>query len=409
MTLGTDVSAQGARGADPDTLIQFAALGALVAIGGPGTEPVPGGLRRAAMGIHTGRVTVVIPAHDEEASVGDTIRSLRRQSLRPAQFIVVCDNCTDDTAGAAAAAGARVLTTSGNTARKGGALNQAFDRVLPEMDADDFVLVMDADSRLSDNWVEAAVSVMLRRPEIAGVCGRYAGEGSAGLIGQLQRNEYARASQMNARRPETVWVLSGCGTMFRVAALRAVARERGVGRLAGIPGEYYSTLAITEDYEITLSLRTLGYACECVPACVAITELMPTWRHLFQQRVRWQKGTIRDLRRFGVTPVTRGHWFRQVISYLSYLVQFVCFAAIIASFTTGQGYSLAWGIPVLAITLAERLWTVRSVGWAGVGLAALVIPEFCYGLFKAVVMFWALGSELARRDVVWNHVAAGEF
>ncbi|RJT83434.1 glycosyltransferase [Arthrobacter cheniae] len=42
-------------------------------------------------------VTVLIPAHNEEASLPQTIASLKSQSHRPDRIIVVADNCTDAT------------------------------------------------------------------------------------------------------------------------------------------------------------------------------------------------------------------------------------------------------------------------------------------------------------------------
>ncbi|HEY6788365.1 MAG TPA: glycosyltransferase family 2 protein [Trebonia sp.] len=348
------------------------------------------------------RITVLLPAHNEAASIAQTIRSLRRQTVPVAPIIVVCDNCTDDTAAIAAAEGAEVMATKGNTARKAGALNQGFAAVLPRLRPDDLVLVMDADSRLSDNWIEEAAGCMARDKSIAGACGTYAGEPGNGLIGQLQRNEYARAARLLARR-DRIWVLSGCGTLLRVSALREVARRRGAD-LNGRPGEYYDSTSITEDFELTLALMTLGHQCKCVTSCVAYTEIMPNWKNLVQQRLRWQKGTIRDLRNFGITRVTWRHWLRLLGGYLSYLIQLVCFIVIADSLLGHQRYNLAWGIGVLAVTVINKVWTCRRASWKGPAVALLTVLELGYNIFLAVVMSRALASELARRDIAWNHV-----
>jgi poly-beta-1,6-N-acetyl-D-glucosamine synthase len=348
------------------------------------------------------RITVLLPAHNEAASITQTIRSLRKQTVPAASIIVVCDNCTDNTAAIAAAEGAEVMATRGNSARKAGALNQGFAAVLPRLGPDDLVLVMDADSHLSDSWIEEAATCMEQDSSIAGACGTYVGEPGNGLIGQLQRNEYARAARLLTQR-DRIWVLSGCGTLLRVSALREVARLRGA-KLNGRPGEYYDSTSITEDFELTLALMTLGYQCKCVTSCVAYTELMPSWKNLTQQRLRWQKGTIRDLLNFGVTQVTWRHWLRLLGGYLSYLVQGACIIVIVSSLLARQRYNLPWGIGVLAVTLIERLWTCRKTGLRGVAVALLTVPEVGYNLFLAAVMFRALATELARRDIAWNHI-----
>ena len=58
---------------------------------------------------------------------------------------------------------ATVRTTSGNTHKKAGALNYALERVLPQLQDDDAVLVQDADSVLDPDFVAVAVAVAAAR------------------------------------------------------------------------------------------------------------------------------------------------------------------------------------------------------------------------------------------------------
>jgi hypothetical protein len=77
------------------------------------------------------------------------------------------------------------------------------------------------------------------------------------------------------------------------------------------------------------------------------------------------------------------------------------------SFTSYEHFNLWWGAGVLMISFIDRLWTVRRAGWAGVGLAALILVEFFYGLYMQVIMLWALAAEVLKLDVGWHHVAEG--
>ena len=244
------------------------ALASLALPAAPSPRSGPGGPGEGQSTGRRPRVIVVIPAHNEAASIGNTIRIA---------------GCADDAARrgrgclrqlhgrhgrwVSREAGAdRVMTTVGNTARKAGALNQALGWLLPTLATDDLVLAMDADSQLSPDWIRSGVAALRRRlRRIGGVCGTYLGEPAAGLVCQLQRNEFVRASRLVPRR-SSLWVLSGTGTMFRASVLREVARERG-NRLPGRPGEYYDSSSITEDYEITLALKTLGFRCIVPPGC----------------------------------------------------------------------------------------------------------------------------------------------
>lgn len=349
------------------------------------------------------QLTAIIPAHNEATSIAGTIRSLRRQSEPPDRIIVVCDNCTDDTAEIAMLAGAEVFFTVGNEARKAGALNQALAGTLPYLNDEDRVLVMDADSHLNLDWLRVATCALLANPRAGAVCGVFLGEPGGGLIGQLQRNEYIRYARQVGRRRQ-VPVLSGTGTLFRVSSLRAVALERG-RRLPGAAGQYYSEDSITEDDEITLALKTLGRRCLAVDGCETTTELMPTWQALWTQRIRWQKGALNDLRRYGLTVVTSLYWIRQVIIYSGLFASVACWLIMASAFTSHPGFNFAWTGSILGVNFAERLWTVRRAGRAGMLVSALMVPEFAYDTWRMVVFLRAIIDEVTQRDIEWGHLA----
>jgi cellulose synthase/poly-beta-1,6-N-acetylglucosamine synthase-like glycosyltransferase len=111
------------------------------------------------------RIAVLVPAHDEAAFVGRCVTSLRHQSYPRDLFeiVVIADNCTDDTAARAAAAGATVLVRTAPEARgKGPALRWAMDRVLernPDLAA---LVVVDADS-VADPGLLGALVARLER------------------------------------------------------------------------------------------------------------------------------------------------------------------------------------------------------------------------------------------------------
>ena len=344
----------------------------------------------------------VIPAHNEETSIGDTIRSLQRQSLAPSQIFVVCDNCTDDTAGVAAAAGARVITTVGNTARKAGALNQALTVIIPALSANDLVLVMDADSHISGEWIEYAAGLFRDRPDAGSVCGVFFGDPGAGLIGQLQRNEYFRYAREVYRHRQAP-VLSGTGTLFRASALLRLSEERG-GSLPGDRGDFYDSHALTEDNEITLAMKVLGFQCLAGEGCVTVTEVMPNWRLLWKQRLRWQQGTLSDLRRYGVNRVTLPYWAKQARLYGMFLISIACWAIMALAAVQHPGFNLLWTTAILAVSFLERLWNVRKAGPAGILLSILTLPELLYDVFRMAVFFRAFADAATGRDAGWEHL-----
>ena len=179
------------------------------------------------------RVTVVVPAHNEEATLPTTLAALAEQTRLPDRVVVVADNCTDRTVEIAGEMGHEAFETVDNVHKKGGALNQVLARPLPVAGPDDIILVMDADTSLGPRFIEVAASYLEGDPELAAVGGVFYGEPGHGMLGQFQRNEYTRYSLQIRQRRGRVFVLTGTATMFRAEALLDVAAARGVF----IPGE----------------------------------------------------------------------------------------------------------------------------------------------------------------------------
>ena len=280
-------------------------------IAGPQTDPLLGA---EWYGINGPRTLVIIPAHDEALCIGATLQSLARQTEPPDRVVVVADNCEDNTAEIAAAYGVGVLVTTNNRHRKAGALNQALSRLLCHLENHDRVLLMDADSELCDEWLAAARAGFERHPCAGAVCASYRGREDSSMLGLLQRIEFAREARRIARRKARVDVLTGIATLFQVPVLRAVADARGT-LLPGANGDVFLRDSITEDFEITLALKTLGYQPVGPRDARAVTEVMPTVKALRQQRVRWQRGTLESLFTYGFNPVTRRYWLVQTMTY----------------------------------------------------------------------------------------------
>ena len=90
-----------------------------------------------------------------------------------------------------------------------------------------------------------------------------------------------------------------------------VAQARGT-LIPGIQGEVYDTAAITEDNELTIALKSLGFGMISPQQCSVETELMPSWKALWIQRKRWQRGALDNLAEYGLTTATARYWGQQI-------------------------------------------------------------------------------------------------
>jgi biofilm PGA synthesis N-glycosyltransferase PgaC len=364
----------------------------------------------------TPRIIAIVPAYNEAATITTTVQALRRQwSPKLDEIIVVPNNCTDQTASAAAAAGATVLEFPGvNPHKKAGALNWAINRLLPALDDADQVLVTDADSVLDADFTQHARRALLRphvrghrtsqrqRPEVGAACACFRTDrASTGLLSRLQRNEYERFARQIGRAGDNALVLSGVATLFDVSAVRKVLAARG-GELPGYPGEFYHRDTATEDIELTFAFRAMGYRPMAPASARAQTDIMPSWKALKDQRLRWQRGMLDSLKIYGLTRATAADLGRQLGIYLGSLAApaYLTFLAVATLVYGSVPFSWTWA-PLTLLFVAERIWTVRCNPWRDILLAALLLPEWAYEQWRSGVYWLAVWKTLRGASRVW--------
>lgn len=154
-------------------------------------------------------LSFVVPAHDEEALIGDTLRTLRASADAagvPYEIIVVNDASTDRTAAIATAAGARVVDVN---VRQIAAARNAGAKVA----TGDTLIFVDADT-----WVPPATIRAVVEARRAGVIG-----GGAVVRADEPMPRYGRVLM-----PISVWILrtcrwaAGCFLFAERAAFEAV-------------------------------------------------------------------------------------------------------------------------------------------------------------------------------------------
>lgn len=93
------------------------------------------------------RISIIIPAHNEEKEIGSTLRSIESQTHPPHETLVVCNGCTDRTVEISKRHPVKTLVTEKkglNFARNYGA-KRATGEVL---------VFVDADTKLAQNFIE---------------------------------------------------------------------------------------------------------------------------------------------------------------------------------------------------------------------------------------------------------------
>ena len=310
------------------------------------------------------RIVAVLPAHDEQRNIASAIANLRGQTVRPDRVVVVADNCTDATAEVAASCGAEVRTTTDNRDKKAGALNWVLADLLVELGPDDLVLVQDADSNLEAAFLEKALPYAVS-PTFGAVGGVFRGEGGAGLVGHLQRNEYTRYARDVRNLGGRCLVVTGTAAVFRVGVLREISQARLDGRLppGNGRGGVYDTSVLTEDNEISFAIQTLGYRLVSPLGCYLTTEIMPTWSALWGQRLRWKRGAVENCIQYGYTPTTRRYWGRQALALTGVIIFALYLSTLLVALLTASLQILPFWLGVTVVFMVERAVTVKDAGW----------------------------------------------
>ena len=347
------------------------------------------------------RVIAIIPAHNEEIGIAQTIDSLRRQTQAPDRILVAADNCTDGTVDIARAMGVEVLETRDNTARKAGALNQGLAMVLPALLPHDVVLMMDADSRLNHDFVSAGMAYFECWPLRGGISGSYVAADHPSRVALLQKIEYTQGLRTVHRRAGRIHVLSGAATMFTVESLRKVAGMRGSTLIPGVKGLVYDESSLTEDYELTVALKRVGYDPRCAIDCIVVTDVMPTWHDWMVQRLRWQRGTLETLFTYGFVEHTRKAWAVQAWTYFRSVIPLLMLMT--------WGYALAFeGVAfypfwllIIPVFMLDQLVATWNAGWRARIYATLIIPLWIYETYQSVAYWQALRLALRGGEKEW--------
>lgn len=351
------------------------------------------------------RVIALIPARNEAESISTTIQTVKDQTEKTEKIIVVANNCNDNTSEIAKTCGATVIDMPDNKYMKAGALNYALEKIIPNLNDEDCILVMDADTSLSSDLIEKCLAVFDESSTVGAVGSIFTGKPSDTLLGKLQLMEYWRYKRQIHRNGNKAFVLSGTASLFLVKTLKAVKAGRENGTLPHSSSSYYDTMGRTEDNEITLAILMLGYDCPTADT-LSITDVMDRPNKLINQRERWYNGALVNLKAYGLKLpwyLKWIYWKQQVGLFVSLLAFLTLCLLLIASSLISGGIAVTWfwAIPICLLAI-ERTKTVWNLGWEARFIAATIIPELVYSLFLLLVFGLALKNFVVGRRGQWH-------
>jgi cellulose synthase/poly-beta-1,6-N-acetylglucosamine synthase-like glycosyltransferase len=305
------------------------------------------------------RVAVLIPAHNEALGIRETLGALQPQLTAGDRVIVVADNCTDDTAAIARAAGAMVLERHNLEQRGKG---YALDAGLRSLDDDppDIVVMVDADCTVLPGALQtiAHQAAKTRRP----VQALYLMEqppnpspkDSVSALAFMVKNWVRPRGLQRLGFP---CLLTGTGMAFPWAMIRQSPLASG---------------NIVEDMQLGLDLALAGAPPQFCESARVLGRLPQQDQAATSQRTRWEHGHLQTL----VTQVPR---------------------LVTRSLVRGRVglLALALDLAVPPLSLLVMLWVVAMLGAIAVGALtgtwaiAMVLAAQGGLLLVAVLAAWA--------------------
>lgn len=330
-------------------------------------------------------VTVIVPAYNEAPSIGDTIRSLRAQTVPPRDIIVVDDCSTDGTGAVARTLGVRVVRPRTNTGSKAGAQTFALRFVRTSL-----TVAIDADTVLAPDALERLLPAF-DRPSVAAACGfvlpRYVRTvwERGRYVEYLFAFTYYKQVQECYGKP---LISSGCFSMYRTAMLRV---QGG-----------WSNRTLAEDMDLTWSLYQAGHEVRYIPEAVCYPIEPRTFKLLGAQLRRWSHGFVQNVklhwRGLLTVPYLRSavavsFWDATVAAAL-YLVLLPILALVLATPWVLLGYVI--DAPAVLVPVVAGAVRRRELGRALASVPAFFLLRTVNALFflKAAWAELVLGRSL---------------
>jgi len=293
-------------------------------------------------------VTVLIPAHNEESVIVQTVTSVLLSDLNDIRVIVVDDGSTDRTL--------ELLETNFGRNQavqiihqvnrgKAAALNHALSHAQSEM-----VVTIDADTEIEPD----AIRLLLRRfsdPKVAAVAGNVKVGNRSRWLTRWQALEYITSQNMEKR----AFDLLNCITV--VPGALGAWRKRAIEDGGGITAD-----TVAEDADLTIGIRRLGWRITYDEDAIAWTEAPETPTALVRQRFRWTFGTLQSFWKhrdtlfrpkygtIGCIAVRNIFIFQILLPLISPVLDLLFFGSLVL-----------WGLAQLRITQIPQLWTTADV------------------------------------------------
>lgn len=233
-------------------------------------------------------MTIIVPVWNEEKTIAETLDSLLEVKSRykgELEVIVIDDNSTDDSYNiieeySIAHEGIRCYKKDAAHNRgKSESLNQGIALASYEI-----VGCVDADSYPDPESLNYMAEEFLD-PKVGAVTTKLVVKKPRRIVEWFQQVEYMFSNfiLMSFDALDSIYITRGPLSLYRKDVMEKINGFLPAGKTP------------TEDMEITFRIRKAGYSIRGSKRARVYTSVMKTWKDLFWQRMRWNRGTLINL------------------------------------------------------------------------------------------------------------------
>ncbi len=258
-------------------------------------------------------VSVMIPAHNEEYVISNTVENILKMDYPAFEVIVIDDRSTDNTASIIKELEAghenvkALIREQGAFPGKSAVLNDAFKIAKGEA-----ILVFDADATVEPDFLNKLVP-KLEPADVGAVQARkIIRNKDVNLLTRCQNNEYTLDTYLQVGRDAVKGAveLRGNGELIKRQALEDI--------------DGWNNYTITDDLDMSTRLHIKGWDVRFCPDALVYEEGIVCLKPLFRQRRRWLEGTIRRyLEYFFEAMKSRKMSLRARLDMAIYITQFI--------------------------------------------------------------------------------------
>jgi cellulose synthase/poly-beta-1,6-N-acetylglucosamine synthase-like glycosyltransferase len=342
------------------------------------------------------RVSILVPAHDEESIISSTVRGLRAHLAPGDELIVVADNCTDETAAIARSAGATVIERH-DPDRRGKGFALAFGVDSMAINPPDVVVIVDADCVLSPGGLEHLAGQAMAKGRPVQAKNTVTPPPGAGPLAALSAFAFL---VKNVVRP------SGLSSLGLPCPLTGTGMAFPASILVGAP---LATSALTEDLRLGVDLALAGRP-PVLCADAAVSSPMPAQRRASgEQRRRWEYGHLATL--FSCVPRLLWQGLRRgrptllamaldlLVPPLSLLV--LALGATLGLAIVAGALGASWLPAILLAIAAGGILVGIGVAWLGYGRAELPLSTLVLAPLYVLKKLPMYAGFLRRRERAW--------